>query len=163
MDMSIKTPTTLNQVLIALGSNLGDKKAYITQAIELIDQRVGPVTHKAPHYSTEPIGAADQTFINTAVIAQTALTPQETIRTLLQIEQDLGRTRDIHWGNRTIDCDIILWRNSHGACLSINSENLIIPHPRAHERDFVMTPAVSIAPDWYFTDGETVKQKAKGH
>ncbi len=137
-----------SEVLIALGSNLGDREAYISQAVFLLNQHCGEVTSMASLLETEPMGAADQQFINSALICKTDLTPPIMLEKLQSIERQLGRTRNTHWGNRTIDLDILMWRNPSGEMLSFSSKALTIPHPEMLKRDFVMIPATEIASDW---------------
>lgn len=144
----------MNTFLIALGSNLGDRKYYIDQAVLAIGDRLGKVTDIAEVLETEPIGAADQSFFNTALLCQTALDPEAALAELLRIEIDLGRVRMERWGNRTIDCDIILWRAKDGSFPPYKSETLTIPHPETCSRDFVLGPAAEIAGDWIHADQE---------
>jgi 2-amino-4-hydroxy-6-hydroxymethyldihydropteridine diphosphokinase len=138
----------VNEYLIAFGSNLGDRLNFIREALEGMDARCGMVTARSHLYETPPIGAADQTFINGAVILSSNSRPDRLLKELLAIEQDLGRTREVHWGNRTIDLDILLGRDSSGTALVMASGSLMIPHPRMLDRDFVLVPACDIAGDW---------------
>lgn len=138
----------MNTFLIALGSNLGDRKYYLDRAIDAIATRCGKVTDIAKVLETEPLGAADQSFFNTALVCESTLDPEALLKTLLQIETDLGRVRSERWGNRTIDCDIILWRPADHTYPIYASESLIIPHPEAIRRDFVLGPCAEIAADW---------------
>lgn len=137
----------MHNYLIALGSNLGDRKNHIAAAIQAIGSQCGKVMDIAETLESEPIGAADQTFFNTALTLESPLEPEALLKILLQIETDLGRVRSEHWGNRTIDLDIILWQKAsrpqvHG------SETLTIPHPHALDRAFVLGPAAEVASDW---------------
>lgn len=143
------------EYLIALGSNLGNRLATLGQAINQIETRCGNTTARSSFYRTSPVGAADEEFINGAISVQSIHPPEFVMTTLLSIEERLGRTREVHWGNRTIDLDLILAKKILGAefeavCenLIINSVGLQIPHPRMLERDFVLVPAAEIAPDW---------------
>ncbi len=157
----------MNTFLIALGSNLGDRKYYIDRAIEAIGTRCGKVTDIAKVLETEPLGAADQSFFNTALLCESSLDPEAMLAALLNIEIDLGRVRAERWGNRTIDCDIILWRAMDHTYPLYASERLIIPHPEAIRRDFVLGPAAEIAGDWIhpekrITLGELWRNFSKG-
>jgi len=127
---------------------MGDRATYIQSAKSLLAELPCTILSEASNHETDPIGAADLKFINTALICQSELTPSAFLSALLRIEHSLGRERVVHWGNRTIDLDIILAIDEHDKVVSINSEALTIPHPRAHERDFVMNPCSEIAPDW---------------
>ncbi len=138
----------MNTFLIALGSNLGDRNYYIEAATEAIRDRCGLVLARAPLLESAPIGAADQAFINTALLCESALDPEALLAELLRIEGSLGRVRETKWGNRTVDCDIILWRKPDGSIPIYRSEKLVIPHPEAHRRSFVLEPAAAIAGDW---------------
>ncbi|MBC7533395.1 MAG: 2-amino-4-hydroxy-6-hydroxymethyldihydropteridine diphosphokinase [Oligoflexus sp.] len=138
----------MNTFLIALGSNLGDRKYYLDRAIDAIATRCGKVTDIAKVLETQPLGAADQSFFNTALLCESSLGPEAMLKTLLEIESDLGRVRSERWGNRTIDCDIILWKAKDQSYPIYASESLIIPHPEAIGRDFVLEPCAEIAAEW---------------
>ncbi len=138
----------MNTYLIALGSNLGDRKYYIDQAIVAIGSHGGKVLNIAEILETEPLGAADQAFLNTALLYASDLAPEAMLLALVSVENDLGRVRAERWGNRTIDCDIILWRADDGTYPVYRSESLVIPHPEAIQRAFVLGPAAAIAADW---------------
>lgn len=139
----------MDQYLIAFGSNLGSRDLTISQAIALIGKQVGGILRVSHFYETAPIGNADQQFLNGALICQSTITcPFAVLRTLLAIEKSLGRTRETHWGNRTIDLDLIMWQRTDGESSRIVSPELSLPHPRCTERDFVLIPACEIAGDW---------------
>ncbi len=141
-------PTSpLNQYLIGLGSNLGEREALLSQARERIAQDVGDVVAASRTYSTKPIGAADRPFLNGAVLVATALAPDELMRRLLLIEEALGRVRIVKWGNRTIDLDVLLW-SQDGVGATFEGELVRIPHPHLLERDFALVPAAEIAGSW---------------
>lgn len=137
-----------SEVLIALGSNLGDRAAFLTFAEKEIGEHIGPVLRVATAISTEPVGAADQQFLNSALIASTTLSPLACLDHLLAIEQRAGRKREVHWGNRTLDLDILMWKNADGTMLEMHVGTLTIPHPRMREREFVMIPVREIAKGW---------------
>ncbi len=134
--------------LVALGSNIGDRTYYIEAAKSKIIDLGCEIIAEASNYETDPIGAADQKFINTALICCSDLMPSELLDKFLEIEQNLGRKRLVHWGNRTIDLDIILVMDQNENPVPINTEVLTVPHPRAKERDFVIKPCSEIAPKW---------------
>lgn len=138
-----------DQVLIALGSNEGDRRAIILKALEEIAVHCGPIRAQSSLQETEPVGVADKMFLNGVCIITTALAPEQLLNALMKIERTLGRVRTVHWGNRTIDLDIILWKKADGTMLQHGSPSLTIPHPRALERPFVMDPAKEIAADWF--------------
>lgn len=137
----------MHTYLIALGSNLGDRKYYLDEAISHLRSHCGKVLAIADTLESEPIGAADQAFYNSALTLETNLEPEAMLRALLDIEEKLGRVRKERWGNRTIDLDIILWKSGSEA-RTYQSATLSIPHPETLKRDFVMIPSLSIAGDW---------------
>lgn len=130
-------------VAIALGSNLGDRKANLELARErlrtlLTDYRA------SSEYETEPVGVPGQQprFLNAAVVGKTALGPRVLLETLLDIERHAGRTRPFPGAARTLDVDLILIDG-----VIVNEPDLVIPHPRFRERRFVLEPLAEIAPD----------------
>jgi 2-amino-4-hydroxy-6-hydroxymethyldihydropteridine diphosphokinase len=126
-----------SNVFLALGSNLGDREYYIEQALNCIqDLRNTRIREKSNIYETEPVGNKDQArFLNMVVKIETELPPEELLTRLQEIESLLKRTREIHWGPRTIDIDILLYGR-----LQIELPHLTIPHPRMLERAFVLIP-----------------------
>lgn len=128
---------------IGLGSNIGDKLANLKKAIEGLGKIQGTkVLTVSSLYKTEPVGGVEQDwFVNAVAEVETSLTPRELLNKLLYIEKDLGRVRDIKWGPRVIDLDIILYDD-----LVMDEEGLSIPHPYLHKRGFVLVPLAEIAP-----------------
>ena len=131
-------------VYLGLGSNIGDKKQYIIDAIEaLSDDRHINLIQVAEMIETEPYGHVEQDdFLNTCVHIETDYTPYEMLDKAMEIEQSLDRERLIKWGPRTIDIDILLYKD-----LQIEQDNLTIPHEELHLRSFVLEPLNSIAKD----------------
>ncbi len=129
-------------VYLGLGSNLGDKRKYLEDAIEQLgEQRDIKVMKVSSFYETEPYGYIEQdTFLNACVCIETLQTPSELLDTLHQIEAEAKRERRIHWGPRTLDLDILLYDDR-----IIDSEDLIIPHKELHKRMFVLEPLCEIA------------------
>lgn len=129
---------------IGLGSNMGDREAYIRQALGALGRAKGVrVDAVSPIFQTEPQGLRDQAwFSNCVARIQTTLDPETLLTVLAGIETELGRQRSEKWGPRTIDLDILLLGESVR-----NSETLQIPHPRMCERAFVLVPLMSLAPD----------------
>lgn len=140
--------TCMHEYLIALGANLGDREYYIEQAIEAIRTSCGPIRALSQLHETPALGAAEGLFLNAILVVQSSEEPEQILKMLMKIEADLGRVRTVRWGNRTIDCDIILWRRADGSFPVFQSPQLSIPHPEAHKRSFVLDPAVEIAADW---------------
>jgi 3-oxoacyl-[acyl-carrier protein] reductase len=129
---------------IALGSNLGDRQAALDQAISLLRARPGIRVAKVSRaWETAPVGGpADQgPFLNAAAQLETDLPPREVLDAMLAVEQQLGRVRAERFGPRTIDLDLLLYGEE-----IIDEAELQVPHPRMHERTFVLGPLVEIAP-----------------
>ena len=127
------------KVVLALGSNLGDSKAILTAAISEIE-KISPVLTKSTFHLTKPVGGPEQEdFLNAVIILETEMSAQELLHNCQEIENKYGRTREIKWGPRTLDIDII----SYGEEL-IFTDDLTIPHPLAHLRSFVLTPWLEI-------------------
>jgi 2-amino-4-hydroxy-6-hydroxymethyldihydropteridine diphosphokinase len=133
----------MTDALIGLGSNLGDRQEYLERAIALLQATPG-VTNVVVSRSleTSPIGGppGQREFLNAAARLSTTLTPLALLDVLLAIESQLGRTREVHWGPRTIDLDLLLFGGE-----VIDSPRLTVPHPRLAERAFVLLPASEIA------------------
>ncbi len=122
-----------------MGTNLGDKRKNIAEAIKNIGELVGDVVRQSALYETEPWGfRSDNRFVNAAVCVDTQLSPRRLLEVTQRIEREMGRTLKSGGGeyhDRIIDIDILLYGNLH-----IDEPDLKIPHPLMHERDFVMTP-----------------------
>lgn len=135
-----------HDVYIAIGSNLGDKASTIFSAVGAIDELDSTaVVRLSTLVETDPVGPGDQdTYLNAAAHLRTALGARELLGALLRIESDHGRDRaaEARWGPRTLDLDILVYADH-----SIDEDGLTIPHPRLHERAFVLVPLVEIAPD----------------
>lgn len=127
----------MNNVYLSIGTNIGDREQNLKHAIKML-QGTKDITVKAISsiYETAPVGYINQpSFLNIAVFIQTALSAYETLEVCQSIENELGRVREIRWGPRIIDLDILLFNNEN-----IEVENLMIPHPRMYERAFVLVP-----------------------
>lgn len=126
---------------IALGSNMGDRAYYLTEAVSRLDAHTQiRVLGSSSIYETEPVGYTDQdSFLNKVVAVCTTLTSHELLSYMLHIEIELGRIRDIRWGPRTLDLDLLLYGEEQ-----INTVELILPHPRMKERAFVLIPLVEV-------------------
>ncbi|MFD2611516.1 2-amino-4-hydroxy-6-hydroxymethyldihydropteridine diphosphokinase [Paenibacillus gansuensis] len=139
---------------IALGSNLGDREAYLRRAIaELHHHPLIRVDRCSSIYETEPVGYTEQAaFLNMAIAVTTSLSPMELLEAMLHVEQLLGRVRDVRWGPRTLDLDLLLYGE-----YTSNDEKLILPHPRMHERLFVLIPLLDVLHQEILPDGRSVK------
>lgn len=133
----------IHTIYLGLGSNLGDRRKNIADAIYKIGESVGEVVRQSTLYETVPWGFDSQNmFVNAAICVETSLSPRKVLTATQAIERELGRTyksvnRQYH--DRTIDIDILFYDNLH-----INEPDLIIPHPLMQERDFVMKPLKEI-------------------
>ena len=141
--VSVKISRFWHRSYIALGSNLGDKKAYLDQAVKALHEHPQCRVQKVSSYLvTEPYGGVEQDdFLNACLALDTLLSPHELLDLLHEIEQAAHRERLIHWGPRTLDLDILLYDNE-----VLETEDLIIPHIEMHKRDFVLKPLAEIAP-----------------
>ncbi|MFM8621373.1 MAG: 2-amino-4-hydroxy-6-hydroxymethyldihydropteridine diphosphokinase [Candidatus Nanopelagicaceae bacterium] len=130
------------KAVIALGSNIGEPKANLDLAIALLKEATN-LKKASSYYVTKPVGYEDQPdFLNAVCIIESELPAMELLKMLQGIEKAMGRERTIKWGPRNIDLDII----QYGSLLS-KAEELTLPHPRAHERKFVLEPWHEIEPD----------------
>lgn len=132
------------KAIVALGSNLGDRFEYLQKAVNEINLlKEIEISKISSVYETLPVGGPDQgNYLNAVISLNTELESDELLPKLLLIELNLGRQREIAWGPRTIDLDLIWFENQ-----TINLDNLVLPHPRAHERCFVIKPWLEIEPD----------------
>lgn len=133
------------ECLIAMGSNLGDRQANIAQAITSLTAhpKIRLLASSSLHVTAPVGGPANQPdFLNAAIRIETPLAPRALLELLQKTEADLGRTRDVHWGPRTIDLDLLLYADQ-----PIDEPGLKVPHPLLHERRFVLAPAVEVAPN----------------
>ncbi len=109
---------------------------------------LGTVTRRSSVLRTDPIGAAQRRFANAAVVLESDYDPPALLAALKRMERQFGRRTFRRWGDRVLDCDIVLW-----SCGVWTSNGLDIPHPLCHERAFVLGPASAIAPDWRVPSG----------
>ena len=127
---------------IALGTNLGDKRQQLDNALAALRQAGVMVRRVSPFLETEPYGVTDQpTFLNGVCEVETDLSPQALLSLLLNIETQQGRVRTRHWGPRVIDLDLLLYGDQ-----IIDEPNLKVPHPDMENRAFVLQPLAAIAP-----------------
>lgn len=154
--VSVKIHRGWHDVAIALGSNMGDSKKFLDDAVEKVGQLPDTKVIKVANYiTTKPYGGVEQDdFLNSAMTIRTMLTPTELLDRLHDIEREAGRERIIRWGPRTLDLDILLYDD-----LVMDTEDLTIPHIEMHLRDFVLKPLAEIAP-WlrHPVYGKTVAQ-----
>ena len=129
---------------IGVGSNLGDKSALCREAVARVDRLPGcRVTRRSSLYRTEPVGVQEQDwYLNAVIAAAVGEDASELLTGLLAIEADLGRVRRQRWEARPIDMDLLLFGRH-----VIREDRLTVPHPRMHERRFVLVPLVELEPD----------------
>lgn len=130
------------RVHVAFGGNLGDVEENLRHALEAVGRLPGTYLRRVSSlYRTAPVGVVDQPeFVNGALEVETELEPEGFLSGLAAIERALGRTREVRWGPRTVDLDILLWGDE-----VIRTPDLEVPHPRLHERAFVLVPLAEIA------------------
>jgi 2-amino-4-hydroxy-6-hydroxymethyldihydropteridine diphosphokinase len=133
-------------VYLGLGSNLGSRRENIHQALNHLQEKGVSIQKVSTFIETAPVDVPPQPvqgdYVNAVAKAITDLSPQELLKTCLTIESELGRVRSVKNGPRLIDIDILLYDD-----LKIDSPDLVVPHPRMHERDFVLRPLREIAPE----------------
>lgn len=132
-----------HKAYIGLGSNIGNKDTYLKEAIDKISlEKNIEIEKQSSFITTKPWGYLEQEdFLNAVIEIETTLEPEELMDLLLKIEAELDRERTIKWGPRTIDLDIIMYDD-----LITSSEKVILPHPRMHEREFVLKSLNEIVP-----------------
>ena len=148
----------MSVVYLSLGSNMGDRESLLELSIKEINEQIGEVTKVSGKYETEPWGfVSANKFINMAIEVQSSLSPSEISKRVHQIEYDLGRRRDTRltgYQDRVIDIDILMIDN-----IVSNEEYLTLPHPRMHQREFVLQPMCEIAPNVVHPSlGVTIKE-----
>jgi 2-amino-4-hydroxy-6-hydroxymethyldihydropteridine diphosphokinase len=133
----------LKLVYLGLGSNMGDREASLRTALDQLDAPDFRLLRVSSFYETEPIGFREQPwFLNLAAEFETDLLPEQLLHRMQKVEMNIGRTRTIANGPRTIDIDILLYGDS-----AIKTEELEIPHPRYRERRFTLAPLAELNPD----------------
>ena len=130
------------RAFVGLGSNLGDRRAYLRAAVEGL-RGAGDVVGVSPLYESEPVGGPDQgPYLNLVVELSTASSPRELLGRCRDLEAAAGRVRTVRWGPRTLDADVLLvdgWQ--------VDEADLVVPHPRLWERRFVVQPLADLAPE----------------
>lgn len=141
---------------LGLGSNLGDRARFLSDAIRLLRGLTGVrVTAVSPVYETKPVGLVDQPdFLNLVVAVETNLRPAQLFAACQGVENALGRKRDVRWGPRTLDIDILCYGS-----LTSADPALTLPHPRLVERAFVLVPLATLAPELRLA-GKTIRELA---
>ena len=136
-------PGRVSRAYVGFGANLGDPAAALRSAVAELGREAGFVSAVSPVYRSAPVGVTGQPpFLNAVAALDTALPPDRLLDVLLAIETAYGRVRDVRWGPRTLDLDLI-WYDG----VVRDGPRLTLPHPRAHEREFVLRPLCDIAPE----------------
>lgn len=143
------------RAILALGSNLGDREGFLAFAVSSLSQLPGThVIAESRHRETDPVdvpkGYEELKFLNAAVLIETALTPEALLTHALAIERNAGRVRTIRNGPRPLDVDVIMYEGE-----TRNTTDLTLPHPRAHERNFVLEPLQDLG----FTRDDILKNR----
>ena len=128
---------------VGLGSNLGDRAAYLLLGLSALSRL--PKTHLlrlSPVYETDPVGPPQPPYLNMVAELETELSPTGLLAEMLRVEKALGRERRERWGPRTLDLDLLLYGD-----LVLEEEGLSVPHPRLHERAFVLVPLLDLLPE----------------
>lgn len=127
------------RAFLGLGSNIGDRRSTLREAVAGIFELVAV----SPVYETDPVGGPEQEpYYNIVVELDTERSPRELLALCHELEQAAGRTRVVRWGPRTLDVDVLLVGD-----LTVDEEDLLVPHPRMAERNFVMVPLLDLAPE----------------
>jgi 2-amino-4-hydroxy-6-hydroxymethyldihydropteridine diphosphokinase len=141
----------MSKIYLGLGTNLGGTESNLEQALQLLSENI-TILKKSSRYETEPVGFKDQPwFLNMVVEAETGLPPEDLLCFTQGIEKQMKRVKTIVNGPRIIDIDILLYGDE-----SVETENLVIPHPRMTQRAFVMVPLYEISPELIIS-GKSIK------
>jgi 2-amino-4-hydroxy-6-hydroxymethyldihydropteridine diphosphokinase len=137
------TSPALARAFLGLGSNLGDRRAHLRRAVQLLVAE-GDVVAVSPLYETEPVGGpADQgAYLNVVVELATAASPRQLLERCARLESDAQRVRAVRFGPRTLDADVLLVGTAR-----VDEPDLVVPHPRLYERRFVLAPLADLAPE----------------
>ena len=144
-----------NKVYLSLGSNIGNRQEYIESAIELVGKTEGiKILKKSRLYETSPVGYVEQDlFLNAVIKIETDFSEREILKIINKIENELDRKREIRWGPRTIDIDILILSDK-----KINETDLIIPHKEMFNRLFVLVPLIEIYDGEYFEKEKIIER-----
>jgi 2-amino-4-hydroxy-6-hydroxymethyldihydropteridine diphosphokinase len=131
----------MNEVYLLTGGNIGDRMHYLFRAKEEISRRCGNILQESSVYETAAWGNEDQeAFLNQVLKIKTALQPHQLLKSILEIEKDIGRKRELKYGPRTVDIDILFFNDE-----VIDQEGLKVPHPQMQNRKFVLVPLNEMA------------------
>lgn len=144
---------------ISLGSNLGDRFQYLQNALDSINALTGTQVHSvSPVFETDPVGGPEQgLYLNAVAVVKTVLSPEQFLAATQNIELEQNRERNEHWGPRTLDIDLLAMDTEVRS-----TPELELPHPRAHERAFVLLPWSFLDPDFVIPGKDTVVKLLEG-
>lgn len=132
-----------NKVYLGLGSNVGDKTGYLMKGIDILGEKIR-IVKTSRIYVSKPVGYQQQDmFLNMVVYGETSMDLPSLFQFIKDVEKRVGRVERFRWGPREIDIDILFFNDE-----VYSSEDLTVPHPRLHERDFVLVPMMDIDPDY---------------
>ncbi|MDG2460229.1 MAG: 2-amino-4-hydroxy-6-hydroxymethyldihydropteridine diphosphokinase [Luminiphilus sp.] len=148
----------MSQAFVAMGSNMNDPMQQLSVAYGSLVRYACITPTAASHvYLSSPMGPQDQPdFYNAVVAVRTSLEPQQLLETLLLTERSMGRQRTRHWGERCIDLDLLFYDDRQ-----INTDSLVLPHPRAHQRLFVLDPLIELLGERYIFQGKGLLQSLR--
>jgi 2-amino-4-hydroxy-6-hydroxymethyldihydropteridine diphosphokinase len=152
--MNAQMTANTHTIYLGLGTNLGDRHENLLSAATLLPPKVAVVA-QSPIYQTPPWGFTEQAdFLNQVIKAETTLNPKDLLKYVKKIEKKVGRTATFRWGPREIDIDILFYDN-----LVYEEKKLTIPHPRLHQRAFMLVPLADLAPKLLHPlTGQTIQQ-----
>ena len=156
---------TLCVAYIGLGASQGDRLATLNSAVDALlhSTQTSAVQLARSHvYATRPVGAAQEEFLNAAIALRVSMPASDLLDILHRVEREHGRTRDIHWGDRTLDLDLLLafetvHQDGPTQLVELQTPNLTLPHPRIFERDFVLRPLADLCPE-LVVQGRSISQ-----
>lgn len=139
-------------IYLGLGSNLGDRLANLGRAVEELERRGVRLVRSSRVYETDPVGGPEQPdYLNAVIEVSTDQEPRELLDTCLEVERQVGRERGERWGPRTIDIDLLVYGDRR-----VGEPDLEVPHPRMHQRAFVLIPLLELDADPPLPDGRRV-------
>jgi 2-amino-4-hydroxy-6-hydroxymethyldihydropteridine diphosphokinase len=148
----------MTRTYLGLGSNLGDRLAHLRRAVELLGEREVPVLRSSRVYETDPVGGpAQPDYLNAVIEADTDLDAHGLLETCRSVEDTMGRVRSARWGPRVIDVDVLTYGRE-----DIDTSDLQVPHPRMHERAFVLVPLLELDGDPPLPGGRRVDRLRLG-
>ena len=142
----------MTRAFLGLGSNLGDRLGHLSRAVELLRERGAEVRRSSRIYETTPVGGPDQPdYLNAVLLVEWPGTARELLEAALAVEEAMGRVRAERWGPRDIDVDLLAFGDER-----IDEPDLVVPHPRMHERGFVLVPLLELEADPPLPGGRSV-------